>query len=129
MLSRVHGCRHRGRRAAAVTAAAVLLLAGCDDTAGDPTSNSSEDQLIGGSFEEAALVALGELFRIYGTDAAPAPLEVSGEIDTHDGQQVWRLDGTYEVTIDDQRRQQQWTLWIGPTDDSPLAVLDADGPE
>lgn len=109
-------------------AAAALLLTGCDDSEDPPRTTSSQEQPVAGSFEEAALVALGELFRIYGTEAAPAPLEVSGEIDTHDGQQVWRLDGTYEVTIDNQRRQQQWTLWIGPTDDSPLAVLDTDGP-
>lgn len=98
-----------GRRSAAAAATAVLLLAGCGDAPASPPSTSS-DQLIVGSFEEAALVALGELFRIYGADAGPAPLEVSGEIDTHAGQEVWRLDGTYEVTVDNQRRQHQWTI-------------------
>lgn len=129
MLCRVHGCRHGGRRTAAATATAVLLLAGCADSSIDPSSSSSQDQPIAGSFEEAATVAFGEMFRLHGPDAQPAPLDVTGEIDTHQGQRVWRIDGTYEITIDDQRRPQRWTLWIGPTDDSPLAVLDADGPE
>lgn len=113
---------------AAAAATAALLLAGC----GDPTVGESpptpENQPVAGSFEEAALVALGELFRIHGSDADPVPIEVTGEVVTHDGQQVWRLDGTYEVTIDNQRQQQRWTLWIGPTDASPLAVLAVDGP-
>jgi hypothetical protein len=129
MPSRIHVGRHGGRHTAAAAATAVLLLAGCGEPATAPPSTSSSDQPIAGTFEEAALVALGELFRIYGTDAAPTPLEVSGEIDTHDGHEVWRLDGTYEVTVDNQRRHHRWTLWIGPTDDSPLTVLDADGPE
>lgn len=113
---------------AAATVTAALLLAGCADTPLDPSTSSSEGQPVAGNFEEAAMIALGE-FRIHGPDAQPAPVEVTGEIDTHNGQRAWRIDATYEVTIDNQRQQQRWTLWIGPTDDSPLTLLDADGPE
>ncbi|MGH3440819.1 MAG: hypothetical protein ACRDUY_01995 [Nitriliruptorales bacterium] len=76
-----------------------------------------------GTFEEAALIALGEMFRVYGSGADPLPLEVTGEIDTHGGQPVWRVDGTYEVTVEGERRADRWTLWIGPTQDATLTVL------
>lgn len=75
-----------------------------DATAADsPPLTSSEDQPIAGGFEESAQVALGGLFRIYGTDAGPAPVTVSGEIDAHDGQEIWRLDGTNAALL--QQRQ------------------------
>lgn len=103
-----------------------LLLAAC--TASGSSPRTSEPPLVAGTFEEAALIAAGEMFRVYGADADPLPLAVTGDIVDRDGQPVWRLDATYTVTIDGERRNDRWILWIGASDEAPLAVLDTDGP-
>lgn len=114
-----------GSARCAVAAAAVLLqvLSACTSPPVAP-----ETPTIAGTFEEAALVAHGEMFRIYGREGEPMPVEVSGDIVTHDGRQVWRLDGTYEVTGPDGRQPARWRLWIGATDDAALTVLKTEGP-
>lgn len=109
-------------RTATLAVLAVLLLSACDGTATTPTADGSS-QPITGSFEEAARIAFGEIFEIYGTDAEPRPVEVTGDIATRQGESVWRIDGTYEATIDGTRREQRWRFWIGATPDAPLAVV------
>lgn len=45
-----------------------------------------------GTFEEAALTAHGEMFRVYGDDTEPLPVTVNGDIIKYEGRAVWRLD-------------------------------------
>lgn len=118
------------RRTAAVAllVSIALAVAGCDRQTAAPADPRTDEPTPVGTFEEAALIALGEMFRTYGTAADPVPTDVTGEIVTRDGQPVWRIDGTYEVTVDGERRADHWTLWIGTTDDAPLAVLSTAGP-
>lgn len=68
------------------------------------------------------------MFRRYGTSADPLPVDVTGEVITHQGQRVWRIDGAYAVTVDGRRRTDRWTLLIGATNDEPVGVLSAVGP-
>jgi hypothetical protein len=121
------GAPKRRSIAAAVTGS-VLLVSGCASSATAPSPTASDQQPLDATFEEAALIALGEMFQVYGADADPLPVKVTGDIDTHDGRPVWRLDGTYEITVDGERQQHAWTLWIGRADEAQLAVVEAEGP-
>lgn len=111
--------------AAAVGLLLGLLLTGCTSRSSTPASAPPP---IPGTFEEAAFIADGEMSRVYGADADPVPRVVTGDIVERDGEPVWRLDATYEVTVDGRRRTHRWTLWVGASDEAALAVLDADGP-
>ena len=78
-------------------------------------------------FEEANLLAAGEIFRTYGTQADPVREQIVGEIVEIDGQPTWTLQATYAATIDGDRRSDDWTLWIGFADNE-LTILCAQGP-
>lgn len=82
---------------------------------------------VAGSFEEANLQAGGELFRIYGAAGDPVREQVTGNAVDIDGQPAWKLDGTYAVTVDGERRSDAWMLWIGFAN-GQLTVLCAEGP-
>lgn len=110
--------------AATLLAVAALLGAACSTQ----TPATFGTQPVAGTFEEAAHVALGELSRLYGPDADPLPVDVSGTLAVHNGQEVWRLDGGYEVTVDDERRVDRWILYIDRSNEAALAVLTAEGP-
>lgn len=128
----VLGRRGRARRGHAAGVGILVVLALALAACGGQTTPAAELPTaapLNATFEEAALVALGHMFRTYGAQADPVPVEVTGEIETHNGQRVWRVDGTYEVTVDDARRADQWTLWIGSTTEEPLTVLSTDGPQ
>lgn len=123
---RLGGPARRSRLLAAAAALLLgLLLAGCTSPSSTPASAPPP---IAGTFEETALISDGHMFRVYGADANPLPLAVTGDIVEHDGRQVWRHDATYKVTVDGRRRTHRWTLWVGSSHDAPLAVLDAAGP-
>lgn len=116
-----------------VTAVAVVALAACGsgrtaDPADCPALTAAAMEADGplGTFEEASLVALGELFRIY-PDGRPMPVEVTGDTVEVEGAAVWRLEGDYEVTIDERVRAERWVLWVG-SDGTDLRVLCAYGP-
>lgn len=116
--------RHPWRRAA-LAGLAVVLLSACGTTVTTAPDDGS-GQPIAGTFEEAANIALGEIFEIHGRDAEPVPVEVTGELDTRNGTRVWRIDGTYEVTIDGTRHEQRWRFWIGATAETPLTVIESE---
>lgn len=121
----MHGRPGAGRFGwrAVLAGLAVGLLSACGATVTTPPEGDGSGQPVAGSFEEAASIALGEIFEIYASDADPLPVEVTGELDTRSGERVWRIDGTYEVTIDGTRREQRWRFWIGATADAPLTVV------
>lgn len=75
--------------------------------------------------EEAGLLAGGALVEIYGLDADPVPARVNSDEDVLDGQTVWRLALSVDVTVDDDRTTHTWTMWVGTPDDGPPAVLRA----
>lgn len=121
---------------AALVAAAVACSGGNDPGAapgaalGTPPCRRpvpAADVSVAGTFEEANLLAAGEMFRVYGAGADPTRHRVDGDVVEVDGARVWRIDGTYEVTVDGERRRDRWTLWVGPAGDR-LEVLCADGP-
>lgn len=116
--------------------AAVGLAAAC--TAGGASGSCRAAVSVGtdspaavsvgtGSFEEAAMIALGELFRVYGADAEPLPAAVRGEPTRIGTAPAWYVDGRYEVTVDGRREVHRWRLWVGNSGDG-LAVLCADPP-
>jgi hypothetical protein len=136
-------CDATGRRrpAAAVVAVAVALAACADATtvagdgrAGMPDTDrcrsprSAASASILGSFEEANLVAAGEMFRTYGLAADPVLEEVTGEPVDVGGEPAWKLDATYAVTVDGSRRSHTWMLWLG-FDGDTFSVLCAVGPD
>lgn len=86
---------------------------------------ASQSDAINLTFEEAGFLASGQLVDIYGLDADPVPVDVEGQIATLDGQQVWRLDVTVDVTASGKRVSDDWRLWIGTPADGPPAVLRA----
>jgi hypothetical protein len=77
------------------------------------------------TFEEAGFLVTGELIDIYGLDSDPVPVNVEGEIVTLDGQQVWRLDVTVDVTESGQRVSDAWQMWVGTPAEGPPDVLRA----
>lgn len=117
---------------AAAVAAVALAACGSGQTAPGPaecpalTAAATEADGRLGTFEEASLVALGELFRIY-PDGRPMPVEVTGDTVEVEGAPAWRLEGDYEVTLDERVRAEHWVLWIG-SDGADLRVLCAHGP-
>jgi len=128
------------RRAVLAIAATSLLLAACgvDDPsalqqAGMPDNpacrapDADAERLVAGSFEDANLIAGGEMFRVYGAEADPLREQITGEAVEIDSQPVWKLDGTYAVMVDGERRSDAWMLWVGFADDG-FTVLCADGP-
>lgn len=132
--------RAGSRRMVLLVAATSLLLAACgiDDPsalqeAGMPDNpacrapDAAAERLVAGSFEDANLVAGGEMFRVYGAEADPLREQVSGEAVEVDGLPVWKLDGTFAVTVDGERRSDAWMLWVGFAEDG-FVVLCADGP-
>lgn len=87
----------------------------------------AESAPIRASFEDANLVAGGEMFRVYGSGADPVREQVGGEVVTIDGESAWKLDATFAVTVDGERRVDAWMLWLGTVDDD-FVVLCAAGP-
>lgn len=77
------------------------------------------------TLEEAGLIASGQLIDIYGLDADPVPVAINSQIVELDGQKVWQLDITSDLTDNDQRIQRHWRMWIGTPTDGPPAVLRA----
>lgn len=133
----------RRRPAAAVVAVAIALAACADATsstiagdgrAGMPDTDGCRGPQpaasvpIRGTFEEANLVAAGEMFRTYGLDADPVREQVTGDLVDVRGEPAWKLDGTYAVTVDGSRRSDTWMLWVG-FDGDAFSVLCAVGPD
>jgi hypothetical protein len=77
--------------------------------------------------EEAALLASGELIRVYGLEADPVPVQVLFEQATLDGEPVWEVRALVSVTVGGERVERQWTIWVGQEDERP-AVLRSVGP-
>jgi len=98
------------------------------DVAGCRSPQADADTPSAGSFEDANLLAAGEMFRIYGADADPVREQVTGEVVVIDGVPAWKLDAAVAVTVEGQRRADRWMLWVGGVDDG-LAVLCAVGPD
>lgn len=117
-----------------MTTTAVLLLAACGPGGQTPdvgrcpalATVATDGHGVRGSFEEASLVALGELFRAY-PDGRPMPVEVTGDIVEVAGAPVWHLEGAYQVTVGGQVRTDRWVLWVG-SDGAGLEVVCAIGP-
>ena len=115
---------------AVASVVAVVLLAGCGDGAGpvsprsSPGATTARDTQI--TLEEAGLLASGELARIYGSRADPVPVRVDAERAELDGRAVWLLDLDVEVTIDGEREDREWRMWIGVSDDGSPGVLRAE---
>jgi hypothetical protein len=133
----------RRRPVAALVAAAIALAACADATtstivddgrAGMPDTDRcrspqpAASPSIRGNFEEANLVAAGEMFRTYGLDADPVREQVTGDLVDVRGEPAWKLDGTYAVTVDGSRRSDTWMLWVG-FDGDAFSVLCAVGPD
>jgi hypothetical protein len=129
------------RRLAAAVATLAVGLAACTPTTQDlagsgpdampdhPGCQTPEPTPVGdrGSFEDANLIAAGEMFRTYGHDPDPVREAVTGQFVTIGGIDAWKLDATIAATVDDTRRHDTWMLWIGFAD-GQLAVLCAQGP-
>jgi hypothetical protein len=77
------------------------------------------------TLEEAGFIASGALIEIYGLDADPVPVRVEGSSDELGGQTMWRLDLRVDVTVDGERAEHRWQMWIGTSDDEDATVLRA----
>ena len=108
----------------------VLGLAACspdsDNDAfvvNEPIAPQSE--AVNLTVEEASFLASGQLFETYGTLGDPVATSIQSEAVQLEGQQVWQLDLTVDVTVDDEREEHQWTMWVGTSTNGEPAVLRA----
>lgn len=77
------------------------------------------------TLEEAGHLAAGQLIDVYGLDADPVPSAVQSRTVDYQGQQVWLLDITADLTHNGSGVQHHWRMWIGTPTDGPPAVLRA----
>lgn len=75
--------------------------------------------------EEASFLASGQLFETYGAVGDPIATSIQSEAVQLDGQQVWQLDLTVDVTVEEEREQHNWTMWVGTSTDGEPTVLRA----
>lgn len=72
--------------------------------------------------DEAALLVIGELVRIYGSDADPYAQDVRFTAEHFEGVPAWRADVIANLEIGGVRQQQRWTIWIGVRNRTPLVL-------
>jgi len=77
------------------------------------------------TLEEAGLIAGGELVTIYGIESDPVPVNVKSSTIEVDGQRLWQLDITVDVTVEGERTEDRWRMWVGTPTVGPPAVVHA----
>lgn len=118
------GSRPRPWIAVILALAAALAACGSSPEATTPAATPEPPGEVNVSQDEAALVVMGELVRVYGTDADPFAREATFNLDSFDGAPAWRAEVIADIQLDGRRAQRAWTMWIGVQDGSP-AVLHA----
>lgn len=108
-----------------LAAAVAVALSGCsqaDPPLSKPISDHEPPGQVNVSQDEAALLVMGELVRIYGLEADAYASESIFTIGAYEGAPAWRADVVANVEIDGVRQEQAWTMWIGVEDGNPALL-------
>lgn len=121
----------RVRRSALLLVVAALAFAACaqDGSPSEPAIDeqpASQAQAVALTLEEAGFLAAGALVDIYGEGADPVPVHVEDTGVRYRGQQMWRLDVTVQVTVEGERTERRWRMWVGTRADGQAAVVRAE---
>lgn len=110
---------------------AALASAACapDGASSEPAIDEQpapHAQAIALTLEEAGFLAAGALVDIYGERADPVPVHVEDTGVRYRGQEMWRLDVTVQVTVEGERTERRWRMWVGTRVDGEAAVVRAE---
>lgn len=114
-LPRVHAARSPSL--ALVVVWLSLLAAACGAT---PDADVPDGRNM--TIEEAGFVAQGKLFEIYDTETDPVVTAVEGTRGEWKATPVWVLDLEVAVTIEGQREEMRWRMYVGTGADGPTVV-------
>lgn len=87
---------------------------------------ASQAQAIPLTLEEAGFLAAGALVDIYGARSDPVPVHVEDSGVRYQGQQMWRLDLTIQVTLEETRVERVWRMWVGTLANGQAGVVRAE---